>query len=272
MADENTSRILIVEDEPDMNNLLADVLRAYGFEPVQAADAEAALRLIAERQPDAILLDLMLPGMSGLELCRRLKSARPTRLIPIMILTALDRTVDRRHGFETGADDYLTKPFTPEGLISRLRIDMERCRGIRAACGQLEITLNLTASLDDLKAANTLATCLYCRTDLESDQIETLRSGLVRLSEASAQWACGHGGAAPVQLTAAVGDQRMLLKFRAVAESGAAFLTKYLDADSAVPASLTDAGMIDSLATINNEVVLEKILPPPPEESPPTGE
>jgi len=268
MADENQARILIVEDEPDMNNLLADVLRAYGFEPVQAADAESALRLIAERHPDAILLDLMLPGMSGLELCRLLKSARSTRLIPIVILTALDRTADRRHGFETGADDYLTKPFTPDGLVSRLRVDMEKCREIREACGQLEITLSLTASLDDLKAANTLATCLYCRTDLAPEQIETLRAGLVRLSETAARWAVAHGGVSPVQLTAAVGDQRMLLKFRAVAESGHAFLAEHLDAEAAVPASLTDAGIIDNLTVIDSEVVLEKILPPPlPEEN-----
>jgi CheY-like chemotaxis protein len=266
MADENQARILIVEDEPDMNNLLADVLRAYGFEPVQAADAESALRLIAERHPDAILLDLMLPGMSGLELCRQLKSARSTRLIPIVILTALDRTIDRRHGFETGADDYLTKPFTPEGLISRLRADMVRCGEIRDACGQLEITLDLTASMEDLKAANTLATCLYCRTDLAPEQIEALRSGLVRLSEAAGRWAVGHGGASPVQLIAAVGDQRMLLKFRPIAESGFAFLAEHLDAEAAVPAMLTDAGMIDSLATVNSEVLLEKILPPPSSE------
>jgi DNA-binding response OmpR family regulator len=268
MVNETPPRILIVEDEPDMNNLLADVLRAYGFEPVQAADAEAALGVIAQRPPDAILLDLMLPGMSGLELCRRLKSERATRLIPIVILTALDRSIDRRHGFETGADDYLTKPFTPEGLISRLRADMQRCGEIRDACGQLEITLDLSASLEDLKAANTLATCLYCRTDLAPDQIEALRAGLVRLSEAAGRWAVRHGSLSPVQLTAAVGDQRMLLKFRAIAESGNAFLAEHLDAEAAVPASLTDAGIIDSLTIVNSEVLLEKILPPPlPEES-----
>jgi len=263
MASEDQARILIVEDEPDMNNLLADVLRAYGFEPVQAIDAEAALCAIAERAPDAILLDLMLPGMSGLELCRQLKSARSTRLIPVIILTALDRSVDRRHGFETGADDYLTKPFTPEGLISRLRLDIQQCREIRDACGQLELHMELAASLADLKAANTLATCLYCRTDLAPEQIEALRAGLVRLSETAGRWAVRHGGASPVRLTAAVGDQRMLLKFTPIAESGNAFLAEHLDAEAAVPAALTDAGMIDSLATVNGEVVLEKILLPP---------
>ncbi|MCX5655729.1 MAG: response regulator [Planctomycetota bacterium] len=263
MANDAQARILIVEDEPDMNNLLADVLRAYGFEPIQAIDAEAALRAIAERPPDAILLDLMLPGMSGLELCRLLKSARSTRSIPVVILTALDRAVDRRHGFETGADDYLTKPFTPEGLIARLRVDIDQCREIRNTCNQMEITLELTASLADLKAANTLATCLYCRTDLAPEQIESLRAGIVRLSNAAGRWAVTHGGASPVRLTVEVGDQRMLLKFRPIAESGEAFLLEHLDPEAAVPAALTDAGIIDSLTTVNGEVVLEKTLPPP---------
>jgi DNA-binding response OmpR family regulator len=266
-ANDPLPRVLIVEDEPDMNDLLADVLTAYGFQPVQAGDAEEALRVLADRQPDAILLDLMLPGMSGLELCRQLKTSRATRPIPIVILTALDRVVDRRHGFETGADDYLTKPFTPEGLVSRLRADIEKCREIRSTCGQLEINLELAASLADLKAANTLATCLYCRTDFEPEQIEALRAGLVRLSEAAGQWALRHRGLPPVQLTVDVGDQRMLLKFRPVAEDGNLFLAQYLDAEAAVPAALTDAGVIDNLTTINGEIILEKILPPLPERS-----
>ena len=88
----------------------------------------------------------------------------------------------------------------------------------------------------------------------------------MRLSETAARWAVAHGGASPVQLTAAVGDQRMLLKFRAIAESGHAFLAEHLDAEAAVPASLTDAGIIDNLTVIDSEVVLEKILPPPPPE------
>ena len=267
MGNEQPSRVLIVEDEPDMNNLLADVLRAYGFEPVQAADAEEALRFLESRQPDAILLDLMLPGMSGLELCRQLKTSRATRSIPIVILTALDRLADRRHGFEMGADDYLTKPFTPEGLISRLRLDIEQCREIRNTLGQLEITLELTASLTDLKAANTVATCLYCRTDLAADQIEALRAGLVQLSEAAGHWAARRRSLAPVRLTVDVGDQRMLLKFRPTTEEGNNFLAEHLDAEAAVPAALTDAGVIDNLTTVNGEVILEKILPPPPEET-----
>ena len=122
-----------------------------------------------------------------------------------------------------------------------------------------------SSGLADLKAANTLATCLYCRTDLAPEQIEALRAGLVRLSETAGRWAVRHGGASPVRLTAAVGDQRMLLKFTPIAESGNAFLAEHLDAEAAVPAALTDAGMIDSLAAVNGEVVLEKILPPPPQ-------
>jgi len=104
-----------------MNNLLAEVLRAFGFEPVQAADGRQALDRLCEQPPDAVLLDLMLPGMSGYELCRRLKTSEETASIPVLILSALDRQPDRQAAFQAGADDYMTKPFAPETLIERLR-------------------------------------------------------------------------------------------------------------------------------------------------------
>jgi len=121
MTARDRPRVLVVEDEPDMNNLLAEVLRAFGFEPVQAADGRQALDRLCEQPPDAVLLDLMLPGMSGYELCRRLKTSEETASIPVLILSALDRQPDRQAAFQAGADDYMTKPFAPETLIERLR-------------------------------------------------------------------------------------------------------------------------------------------------------
>jgi DNA-binding response OmpR family regulator len=262
MATEERARVLIVEDEPDMNNLLADVLRAYGFEPVQACDAEQALAAIASQPPDAILLDLMLPGMSGLELCRRLKTSRATRGIPVLILTALDRPVDRRHGFETGADDFLTKPFTPEGLAARLREGLEQGRQAAGTCGRLTTTVELTASLADLKAANVLATCLYCRTDFSPEQIEAVRAGVVRLSDAAGRWAAAHRGASPVRMTVDLDGSRLQLRFQVAGEGSGAFLAEHLGAESAVPAAFTDAGVIDRVTESEGEVVLEKVLPP----------
>ena len=126
MTSDAPPRVLIVEDEPDMNDLLADILSAYDFDPVQAASGEQCLAMLAEQPPDAILLDLMLPGMSGIEVCKKLKDSRATRTIPILILTALDSHPDRLNAYEAGADDYMTKPFAPDALVSRLRACLQK--------------------------------------------------------------------------------------------------------------------------------------------------
>ncbi len=264
MATDSRPRVLIVEDEPDLNNLLADVLSAYDFTPMQALDGDQAFRLMAEHTPSAILLDLMLPGLSGFEICRQLKSSRATRTIPILILTALDRQVNRRSGFDAGADDYLTKPFTPDGLIERLQAALERARLAAETCGRLTETLELAASLDELKAFNTLATGLFCCTDFGPDRIEALRQGLARISDAAGLWATRHGGAPPVRLTMDLDADRLRLTFAAAA-GAEAFLTEYLDADAAVPAMLTDAGVIDRILPAGDRVVIEKLLHPPVE-------
>jgi len=128
MPTEDLPRVLVVEDEPDMNRLLALVLRAFGMEPVPALDAEEALRRLGEGPVDAVLLDLMLPGMSGYDLCRRLKADPATRAVPVVILTALDQPEHRRRALEAGADDYLTKPFDPEVLAARLRAALKTAR------------------------------------------------------------------------------------------------------------------------------------------------
>lgn len=262
MATETRPRVLIVEDEPDMNNLLADVLRAYDFRPMQATSGEQALAMLAEQMPDAIFLDLMLPGLSGFELCKRLKDSRATRAIPILILTALDRHRDRRNAYEAGADDYVTKPFAPDALVARLRACLEQSRRAREQGGHLELTIEPTASLSDLKAFNSLMTCLCARTNLDPEQIATLRKGLVDISNAAGRWAGARDGLPPVRLTINLDSRRLRLVFEPQAEGGDAFLAEHLGADAAVPAALTDAGVIDRVAGSGDGVVLEKTLPP----------
>jgi len=265
MVNEARPRVLIVEDEPDMNKLVADVLSAYGFEPIRAASGEQALSLLVRDTPDAILLDLMLPGASGFELSKHLKSARATRPIPIIILTALDRGIDWRYAYETGADDYVTKPFTPEGLIERLQAVLEVAAATRAArerCNNMQSTIELTGTVADLKGLNPLITCLYGRTDLAPPQIEALWSGLVQLSDAAGQWAAQHGGRAPARLTMDFSSQRLRLALEPTAEDGKAFLAEHLDAEAGLPASFIDAGVIDTVTARDGRVVMEKVLPP----------
>lgn len=120
--------ILIVEDETALQKLLAYNLQAAGFEVAQAYDGEEALTLIQERQPDLLLLDWMLPGMSGIEICRGLRRRPETQSLPIIILTARGEETDRLRGLETGADDFITKPFSPAELIARIRAVLRRVR------------------------------------------------------------------------------------------------------------------------------------------------
>ena len=273
MTNDKRPRMLIVEDEPDMNSLLAEVLTAYGYDPVRASDVEEALAAIARETPDALLLDLMLPGRSGLELCRQLKTSRQTRRIPIVICTALDRAADRRTGYEAGADDYVTKPFTPEGLVATLAACLAPASGLPsdktaapgaspAESGRLVLTMDLTASVADLKSLNLLVTQLYCRTDLAPPEIEALRAGILALADAAGRWAASHRGAAPVRLTMDLDGRRLQLRFHSIAEGGEAFLSEQLDPESPVPAGFTDAGLIDRISREDGDVVLEKTFPP----------
>jgi len=119
-------KILIVEDEPGIRDMLAFSLRRADFDTRTAADvADATMHLGAEL-PDLILLDWMLPGASGLEFARRLKKEDSTRDVPIIMLTARGEEDDKIRGLETGADDYITKPFSPRELIARIKAVLRR--------------------------------------------------------------------------------------------------------------------------------------------------
>jgi len=118
--------ILVVEDEPAIQELIAYNLKQAGHLPLRADNAEQALTLVANALPDLILLDWMLPGLSGVELARRLRADKRTRAIPIIMLTARSDERDKLQGLETGADDYVTKPFSPRELNARIKAVLRR--------------------------------------------------------------------------------------------------------------------------------------------------
>jgi two-component system phosphate regulon response regulator PhoB len=120
------SKILVADDEPDVLNLVSANLRAAGFEVIKAGDGPSARELARSELPDLLVLDLMLPGMSGLEVCRLLKADPVTSGIPIIMLTAKAEEVDRIVGLELGADDYVTKPFSPRELVLRIKSVLRR--------------------------------------------------------------------------------------------------------------------------------------------------
>jgi two-component system phosphate regulon response regulator PhoB len=122
------AKILIVDDEPAQVELLRYNLEKAGFETVQADNGRAAIELAEEAEPDLIVLDWMMPEASGIEVCRELRARTQTRLLPIILLSARGEEGDRALGLDTGADDYISKPFSPRELVSRVKALLRRAR------------------------------------------------------------------------------------------------------------------------------------------------
>lgn len=120
------SRILIVEDETSIREMLVFVMEQHGYQPIEAADYASAEAQLVEPFPEMILLDWMLPGGSGIQLARTIKSTEHLKHIPIIMLTARGEEEDKVKGLEVGADDYVTKPFSPKELIARMRAVFRR--------------------------------------------------------------------------------------------------------------------------------------------------
>ncbi|AKE38609.1 Response regulator with CheY-like receiver domain and winged-helix DNA-binding domain [Corynebacterium camporealensis] len=118
-----TPKILVVDDDPAISEMLTIVLEAEGLQPIPVMDGNEAVPAFREHNPDLILLDLMLPGMNGVDICRAIRSESA---VPIVMLTAKTDTVDVVLGLESGADDYITKPFKPKELIARIRARLRR--------------------------------------------------------------------------------------------------------------------------------------------------
>src|SRR5258708_33632634 len=135
------AHILLVDDDPRITDLLRRVLAYEGYSTASAASGSEALKRTLERPPDLIVLDIMLPGLDGLEVAQRLRAAGDQ--VPILMLTARDMVADRVKGLETGADDYLVKPFAPDELVARVkallrRSQEERQEGLHSADGELD--------------------------------------------------------------------------------------------------------------------------------------
>ncbi len=147
--------VLIIEDEPDIATTLAYNLKKSGLDALVANNGETGLKIaLGSRQPDLILLDLMLPDMSGHEVCAKLRDHRRTATIPIIMLTARGEEEDRVKGFETGADDYVTKPFSVRELVARIRAVLRR-------------------SQRDLQAESTTIRAGILRVDLDGHRVWT---------------------------------------------------------------------------------------------------
>src|SRR6185295_17704954 len=119
-------RVLIVDDDPDIVRLVSYNLSHAGYEVQTATTGRKALELVQKQPPDLIVLDLMLPELDGMEVCRTLRQQTPSRRIPILMLTTRNEEIDRVVGFELGADDYVSKPFSPRELVLRVKSILRR--------------------------------------------------------------------------------------------------------------------------------------------------
>jgi phosphate regulon transcriptional regulator PhoB len=122
----SAQKILVVEDEPDIRKLVQYNLTQERFSVLEAEDGEQALKLLQREKPSLVILDLMLPGLSGMELCKLLRQRSETAKLPILMLTAKAGEADRIVGLEMGADDYLAKPFSPREMVARVRAILRR--------------------------------------------------------------------------------------------------------------------------------------------------
>ena len=119
-------KILVIEDEPDIRKLVQYNLVQDNFKVLEAEDGEQALKILKRDKPNLVILDLMLPGLSGLEICRALREHPETARLPILMLTARAGEADKVIGLEMGADDYLAKPFSPREMVARVRALLRR--------------------------------------------------------------------------------------------------------------------------------------------------
>ncbi|MFO7963232.1 MAG: SpoIIE family protein phosphatase [Desulfobacterales bacterium] len=153
MTEENehiTESILLVDDQPANLQVLMNTLERFGCKLLVAKTGEAALTIVEKAHPDLILLDIMMPGIDGFEVCRRLKAHPDTRKIPVIFLSALDETEDKVRGLQLGAVDYIAKPFQPEEVIARVNTHLtihKLSRAVREQRDELEHELNVVAQI-----------------------------------------------------------------------------------------------------------------------------
>jgi len=182
--------VLIVDDERDTNDILASLVRARDLEPIQLFSGAQVFPAVAEKHPDLILLDLMLPDIDGFAVCDQLKRNRETNLIPIVMVTALQDQHHRSAGVRVGANGYLSKPFTPEKLYEAIDKalswhDEHLKRGTHG-----EINFDIRSELTYLQQANDMLADLFAHTPLTDRQIKDLKQAVMEMGGNAIEW--GH--------------------------------------------------------------------------------
>ncbi len=204
---------LIVEDEPEANKLLGMLLRLRGYRTESAFTGKEALQLITKAQPDIIFLDLMLPDLNGYEICKILKSARGTSLIPLVIITARIADENRIESFCIGADDYIAKPYTPDQIFQALEQAVrwsELCQ-----LGEIQATVTFDHSDDGeiLRRMGQFRSVVFGRTALSLEAVARISRAIKEIWCIADEWARTHPSHLITTLTYTLTPQRLLLEF-----------------------------------------------------------
>jgi DNA-binding response OmpR family regulator len=187
-VNDSGERVLVVEDEPDMNHLLCALLGSAGYRAEGVLDGPEAMDRVAADCPDAVVLDVMLPGMNGFEVCRQLKLRRETNLIPVLMLTALDDAKSRESGLRVGANRYVTKPFEPNELLGELRDVLDHRRRLLEGRVHTSVELHMDSDNRNREQINEMLSELFVFTPLSADEIHRIRYAALEMIENAAEW------------------------------------------------------------------------------------
>ena len=181
-------RIFVVEDDQDVNAILCRMLAGEGYRPQPLYDGKTAVERIRDERPDGVVLDIMLPGMSGFDVCQELKFHRVTNLIPILMLTALGDRESRQKGLWVGANAYVTKPYDPHDLLRKIRRMLDHRRELMEHKVQHQVELCMESDSQMREQLNDLLSELFLFTPLAEDEIHRIRYAVLELTENAIEW------------------------------------------------------------------------------------
>jgi DNA-binding response OmpR family regulator len=218
-------RVLVVEDDPDLCSILCALLVTQGYRAEPAHDGPTAVRQVEAEKPDAVVLDAMIPGLDGFEVCRKLKFSRETNLIPILMLTALDSKEARTRGLRVGADRYLIKPFEPEALFRELRGTIDHRRRLIAGNVRTAIELHMQSDSRYREQLNDLLSELFVLTPLSEQDAGRIRYAVLEMTQNAIEWGNRRKDDLTVTITYEVTDEA--LKF-VITDQGPGFNPAHL--------------------------------------------
>src|SRR4051794_7883860 len=211
---------LIVEDHPDQAQMVASLLRFRDFEPIIAGDGETGLTLARLHHPDVVILDLMLPDISGFDVCRRLRSDRQTMLTPVVMLTALGDATNRMQGFRVGANAYVTKPYGIQDLIDAIGAARQWRSTIDQGNLHGEIHVEINSEVTLLQDLNDFLLALCQSTPLTDEQVMHLRQAVMEMAQNAIEWGNRHQSDRLVNMTYRVSGDHVEIIIR---DQGAGF-------------------------------------------------